>query len=94
MEHLPQPFPLGELMACSSGCPTQNHATWGECIRSKNLRTNAMQPEHVTAQKSADKTLDQYQLARSYGIQPKSTRSADVQTAMQISDQTGTAFKA
>lgn len=23
---------------CTSGCPTQDHATWGECVRSKGLR--------------------------------------------------------
>lgn len=81
-------------MACSSGCPTQDHESWGACVRSKRLRTNAMDPEYVSKQKEADKTLDQYQIARSYGIQPKSTQAADVQAAMQVSDHTGTAFKA
>lgn len=23
---------------CTSGCPTKDHATWGECVRAKGLR--------------------------------------------------------
>jgi hypothetical protein len=48
----------------------------------------------ATAQKRADKNLDQYETARKYGIQPKSTRPADVQAAVRLSEKTGTAFKA
>lgn len=25
-------------MSCSTGCPTQDHQSWGECVRSKGLR--------------------------------------------------------
>lgn len=25
-------------MPCSTGCPTKDHATWGECVRAKNTR--------------------------------------------------------
>lgn len=81
-------------MACSSGCPTQDHTSWGACVRSKNLRTPALSVDMLTQQKSADKTLDEYAKARSYGIQPKSTHSHHVQAAVQISEQTGTPFKA
>lgn len=81
-------------MACSSGCPTQDHDSWGACIRAKNLRTNAMPPEMVGEQRKADKTLDSYAQARKYGIQPKSTRTADVERAVRISEQTGRPFKA
>lgn len=81
-------------MACSSGCPTQDHESWGACIRSKNLRTNALDGEALTVQKRADKTLDEYAKARSYGIQPASTRERDVKAAVRLSEQTGTAVKA
>ena len=84
-------------MACSSNCNSGPHATFGECLRAKNLKTAYMQEwkgADATAQKRADKSLDAYQQARAYGIQPKSTRAADVQLAVQISDKTGTAFKA
>lgn len=26
-------------MACTSSCPTQDHASWGECVRAKHLNT-------------------------------------------------------
>lgn len=82
---------------CSSSCKTKDHATFGECVRSKNLKTAYMQEwkgSDATAQKKADKNLDAYANARKYGIQPKSTRAADVQAAIRHSEQTGTAFKA
>lgn len=53
-----------------------------------------MPPEMVGEQRKADKTLDSYAKARQYGIQPKSTRTADVERAVRISEQTGRPFKA
>lgn len=82
---------------CTSSCRTRDHETWGECVRSKNLRTAYMQEwkgKDATAQKKADKNLDAYAEARQYGIQPKSTRERDVQAAVRFSDKTGNAFKA
>lgn len=79
---------------CSSSCKTKDHETWGECVRAKNLKTNALNPEVLAIQKSADKTLAEYRKARKYGIQPKSTRAADVQRAVRTSEQTGTAYQA
>lgn len=84
-------------MACSSSCPSQDHASWGECVRSKNLKTAyaaEWKGADATRQKKADKNLDAYANARKYGIQPKSTRAADVQRAIQISDKTGQPFQA
>ena len=81
-------------MACSSGCPTQDHENFGACLRAKNIKTNALNPEVLTQQRRADKALDAYAAARKQGIQPASTRAADVQRAIQISDKHGKAFKA
>lgn len=84
-------------MACSSGCPTQDHESFGACLRAKNLHTAYMQDwkgKDATAQKRADKNLDEYAKARAYGIQPKTTRPADVQRAVRISEKTGEAFQA
>lgn len=66
-------------MACSTGCPTQDHANWGECVRSKNLQLNGLESlgGNRTAQKAQDKELDLYGQARSAGLQPKSTKAAD-----------------
>lgn len=82
-------------MACRSGCPSPgSHKSWGECARAANIKTNALQPEVLSAQRSADKTLDRYANARRSGIQPKSTRPADIERAVRISDQTGKPFQA
>lgn len=80
-------------MACSSSCRTQDHPTYGACLRAKNLRTNALDGESLVTQKAADKTLDNYAKARKYGIQPASTRAHDVTAAIRISEKTGTAFQ-
>lgn len=78
-------------MACSSGCKTKDHKSYGECMRSKNAKVAGYD---VSAQKKADKNLDNYESARRYGIQPASTRKHDVDAAIQISEKTGTAFEA
>lgn len=80
-------------MACASSCRTKDHATYGACLRAKNLRTFALPIEALATQKAADKNLDDYAKARSYGIQPSSTRPGDVQAAVRISEQTGNAFQ-
>jgi hypothetical protein len=84
-------------MACASTCQTKDHETFGACLRAKNIKTAYMQEwkgKDATAQKRADKNLDAYEAARKNGIQPSSTRPADVQRAIRISDKTGKAFQA
>lgn len=81
-------------MACSSGCPTQDHASYGECMRTKGVRLPAIGIEGQHVQKQADKTLDAYEAARKQGIQPASTRAHDVAQAVQISNETGKAYQA
>lgn len=84
-------------MSCSTGCATQDHATFGECLRAKNMHTAYMaewKGSDATLQKKADKNLDLYERARSQGIQPKSTSARDVNRAVRISDHTGEAFRA
>ena len=82
---------------CTASCRTKDHATWGECVRAKNLKVAYAQSHNgrdATTQKKADKNLDAYANARKYGIQPKSTRPHDVQTAVQVSEKTGEAYQA
>ena len=81
-------------MACTSSCASQDHASWGACVRAKNLRTNALAGENLDNQRAADKSLDAYATARRNGIQPKSTRAIDVQRAVRLSDKTGVPFQA
>lgn len=78
---------------CSSGCRTQDHASYGACLKAKGVRVPQIPVEALTTQKAADKTLDAYAAARRYGIQPRSTRASDVQLAVEASDKTGSAFQ-
>lgn len=84
-------------MACASSCKTQDHATWGECIRSQGQMigyANSANGQDLTAQKKLDSELAFYRQARAEGIQPSGTSRAAVETAMAISDKSGVAFDA
>lgn len=80
---------------CTSGCPTQNHKTWGECMRAKNLRIAYCQSvagKDYTSQKKWDKDLAAYRDVRKEGIQPEGTTRTHVEMAKAISDRDGVAY--
>ena len=84
-------------MACTSGCPTQDHANWGDCMKSKGLRigyANSAGGSDLTTQKKWDKDLDFYKNARAQGVQPAGTKRHQVERAMDISSLTGKAYQA
>lgn len=86
-------------MACRSGCPTQDHETWGECLRASNIQMNTGDANGSLVQsgwtnKKWDNELKEYRDARAQGIQPKSTKTADIRAAVKASDATGVAFQA
>lgn len=82
-------------MACRSGCPTQDHKSWGECARAASLKVAycGIGGGDATKQKKWDRELDSYKAARAQGIQPRSTKSRDIETAVKVSDMTGVAFQ-
>ena len=84
-------------MACSTNCPTQDHQTFGECLRAKGLRIaycNSAAGQDYTAQKKWDADLAAYKDARRQGIQPSGTSRAQVDRAVQMSDKVGKAYEA
>lgn len=84
-------------MACSTGCPTQDHETYGQCMREKGgrvLYANSAKGFDATKEKAWNSELDLYRKARSEGIQPEGTTRAKVEAAMRISDMTGSAYQA
>lgn len=84
-------------MACSSGCRTQNHASYGECMRSKNagaVGVNISKGSDADIQKKWDREIDSYRAARAEGIQPAGTQQRQIDNAKRLSDATGTAWKA
>lgn len=81
---------LGEH--CTSGCPTRDHDSWGSCQRSKNVAV--LDPAGVVHRSAWDREMSAYEAAKRQGVQPSSTRQADIDNAMRISEATGQAYQA
>jgi len=79
---------------CSAGCRTQDHLTWGECVRAKNavIAYAGIGGGDFTAQKKWDAELDAYREARRQGIQPDGTTMPKIQAALDASDRAGAAY--
>jgi hypothetical protein len=78
-------------VACSTGCRTKTHRTFGECLRAKNLQV-ADVAAHQTNQ-SLNKSLDGYRSAREAGLQPDGVYAHQVQRAWSETDRTGEAYR-
>jgi hypothetical protein len=82
-------------MACSSGCLTQDHRSYGECMRSKRQMVGFARSAY-----GADKTKDNlheaelnlYRDLRKQGIQPDGTGMAKLKFAEKMSAQAGMAY--
>lgn len=85
-------------MACASSCKTQDHSSYGECLRSKRVATTGLETTHpsfsTTRQKNWDKELNAYESAVKQGIQPEGTTMPKIQKAIEVSDKTGVAYRA
>ena len=79
-------------MACRTGCPTQDHANWGECARAANF--SITDPLANAVSKQANTELNAYRSARQQGIQPRSTKLHDIKAAVMASDTLGKAVQA
>lgn len=76
-------------MSCSSACATQDHKTWGECVRSKGLQLSpAVNDSYATRQRGWDRELDNYDSARRQGLNPAGTKQHHVDAAMKEADAT------
>lgn len=65
---------------CRSGCPTQDHLSWGECARASHFYTNGVHQRDEY--KKYDSELSDYADARKSGLQPKTTRRPDIDRAV------------
>lgn len=61
-------------MSCRTGCPTKNHASWGECARDMGLQIGDLGRGVAVA---TDRRLTAYAEARGLGLQPRSTKLVD-----------------
>jgi hypothetical protein len=80
------------MSSCRTGCQTQDHASWGECARDANLSFSNETIARTIG--GAEKELNAYRDARKQGIQPASTRMADITKAVRLSDKLGIGVKA
>lgn len=80
---------------CTSGCPTQDHGSYAECLQSKGVGTYLASPSKGldgTAQKRWDKELDAYKAARKQGIRPDGTTMPKIEAAVRMSEARGAAY--
>jgi len=67
---------------CSSSCATKDHASWGECVRSKGLQLSpAVNDGYGTRQKAWDRELDNYESAVRQGLSPDGTKQSHIDKA-------------
>ncbi len=80
-------------MNCSSSCLTQDHETFGACLRAKSLQ---LKPNlsNTGASKKWDADLQKYRDARKQGIRPDGTSASQVDRAEKMSQQMGQAYDA
>ena len=68
---------------CASSCLTQDHKSWGECVRSKNLSVSPNVNEgYSSKQRAWDRDLNHYERAVNNGLQPEGTQRHQVDKAI------------
>jgi hypothetical protein len=76
----PKQFKKGKR--CSAACLTKDHRTFGECMRSKNLKVSpAVNDTYATRQKAWDRELDGFESATRQGLNPTGTKQHHVDAA-------------
>lgn len=72
---------------CSSSCKTKDHASWGECVRSKGLQLSpAINDSYGTRQRAWDRELNNYESAVRQGLDPAGTKQHHVDAAIKEAD--------
>lgn len=75
---------------CTSSCKTQDHATYGECLKSNSPMF--VKAGSISGQSAKDKELHSYYDALKAGVEPISTKKKDIDAAMRLSNDAGKAF--
>lgn len=81
---------------CRSGCPTQDHQSYIECLRDAGIRVaycDSVNGWDATKQRNWDRELSDYRGALKEGMEPLGTDRRSIDSALRISDETGVAFK-
>lgn len=80
-------------MACRSGCPTQDHSSYGECCRA-GVNFAPWYSEDSRKGKAWHGELAEYRAATKQGIQPASTKTRDIRAAVKLSQMADRPFNA
>ena len=81
--------------SCRSGCPTQNHASYAECLREANVTVTAVTNSPLQGMYEKTKTdLNAYKTARANGIQPEGTSLEKIRQAETASRRLGRPYDA
>lgn len=79
-------------MACSSTCPSQDHESYGACLRSKRLTVS--DPTAHKHNQNVYAQCDAYVDARRAGLQPETVFKKDVDFAWRQTERTGKPYRA
>lgn len=81
---------------CSSGCKTQDHESYADCLNSKNTGFAGCFPTRQGWDKDKEnkdkKELESYYSAVRQGVEPVSTKQKDIDAAVRLSNDAGKAF--
>jgi len=81
---------------CRSGCKTQDHDSYGDCLLDANASFAGCFPTRQhwdkDKEKKWDKEVNSYYDATRQGIEPRSTRQPDIDAAVKLSNEAGKAF--
>lgn len=70
---------------CRTGCLTQDHESWGACLRAANIDVNS-DIKGIAARKVWDRECHDYADLRRQGLQPQGTTRKHIETARTIAD--------
>lgn len=82
-------------MSCTSACLTQDHESYGACLRAKGVRTvwaNSANGLDASREKRWQGEIDAYRSAVRQGHDPESTSLHAVRAAEAFGDKTGLAY--
>lgn len=81
---------------CTYSCKTKDHESYGECIRQNTPMFVGVTPSKSgydqTKVRADEKEIQSYWDATRQGIEPRSTKKADIDAAVQLSNEAGKAF--
>lgn len=69
---------------CRSGCPDQNHESYGACLKASNFHT--LVGDAVHDNRKLERNLQAYRDVRAQGIQPQSIRRPFVEASKRAAD--------